>query len=506
MIQKAIDKYLDVIVQKIEFDLDGKIIASNDALFPVKKAKTIYELHPFFEVFDTVIQTKEIEEVFKIILLEIEKITIIADIIVYSGSKKQNPFLLIFDRSEYYKEIQQVTQDKNELFISNFHENEKNVKLNEEKSFKNKFLASISHDLKTPISGVLGLLELFKKENLTYEQKELLTTISSSMIHMNRLVGDVFDLSKIEYGEFKIENTSFDLEELIRNIERVYLEKFILKNIDFQIIKSTKVPYKLIGDYNRVVQIITNLIDNAYKYTKEGNVVFEINLDYRRAKNVRLKFSVKDTGIGFEKTSKNQFESFKKLHNQNIDGSGLGLSIVIKLIELMNGTFSFDSNLNKGSVFEITLPFEAEIESQKSKKTIKKFSKIDIKNKFNVLIVDDNEINQLVLMKLLVNHGGFYMDIATNGEHAIEMAKKENYDLIFMDLHMPKMNGFEAIEFITNNKSLNKTKIIALSAYDIKKDKELGKTLKVDDYIMKPFSSEELFLGIYKVLNIKKEQ
>ena len=506
MIQKAIDKYLDVIVQKIEFDLDGKIIASNDALFPVKKAKTIYELHPFFEVFDTVIQTKEIEEVFKIILLEIEKITIIADIIVYSGSKKQNPFLLIFDRSEYYKEIQQVTQDKNELFISNFHENEKNVKLNEEKSFKNKFLASISHDLRTPISGVLGLLELFKKENLTYEQKELLTTISSSMIHMNRLVGDVFDLSKIEYGEFKIENTSFDLEELIRNIERVYLEKFILKNIDFQIIKSTKVPYKLIGDYNRVVQIITNLIDNAYKYTKEGNVVFEINLDYRRAKNVRLKFSVKDTGIGFEKTSKNQFESFKKLHNQNIDGSGLGLSIVIKLIELMNGTFSFDSNLNKGSVFEITLPFEAEIESQKSKKTIKKFSKIDIKNKFNVLIVDDNEINQLVLMKLLVNHGGFYMDIATNGEHAIEMAKKENYDLIFMDLHMPKMNGFEAIEFITNNKSLNKTKIIALSAYDIKKDKELGKTLKVDDYIMKPFSSEELFLGIYKVLNIKKEQ
>ena len=495
MIQKAIDKYLDVIVQKIEFDLDGKIIASNDALFPVKKAKTIYELHPFFEVFDTVIQTKEIEEVFKIILLEIEKITIIADIIVYSGSKKQNPFLLIFDRSEYYKEIQQVTQDKNELFISNFHENEKNVKLNEEKSFKNKFLASISHDLKTPISGVLGLLELFKKENLTYEQKELLTTISSSMIHMNRLVGDVFDLSKIEYGEFKIENTSFDLEELIRNIERVYLEKFILKNIDFQIIKSTKVPYKLIGDYNRVVQIITNLIDNAYKYTKEGNVVFEINLDYRRAKNVRLKFSVKDTGIGFEKTSKNQFESFKKLHNQNIDGSGLGLSIVIKLIELMNGP-----------VFEITLPCEAEIESQKSKKTIKKFSKIDIKNKFNVLIVDDNEINQLVLMKLLVNHGGFYMDIATNGEHAIEMAKKENYDLIFMDLHMPKMNGFEAIEFITNNKSLNKTKIIALSAYDIKKDKELGKTLKVDDYIMKPFSSEELFLGIYKVLNIKKEQ
>ncbi|CAM3726708.1 response regulator [Flavobacterium gelidilacus] len=506
MIQKTIDTYLNVIIQKIEFDFNGKIITSDDTLFPVSKAKTIYDIHPFFEVFNTIIQTKDIEEIFKIILLQIGDINIIADIIVYSGSIKQNPFLLIFDRSEYYKEIQEVTQDKNELFISNFHENEKNIKLNQEKSFKNKFLASISHDLRTPISGVLGLLELFRKENLTYEQKELLSTISSSMSHMDRLVGDVFDLSKIEYGEFKIESSSFDLDELIKNIERVYLEKFILKNIEFQVVISNKVPSKLIGDYNRVVQIITNLVDNAYKYTNEGKVVFEISLDYRRAKNVRLKFSIKDTGIGFEKTSNNQFESFKKLHNQDIEGSGLGLSIVTKLIELMNGSFSFDSKVNEGSKFELTLPFEAEIESQKSRKSIKKFTKIDIKNKFNVLIVDDNEINQLVLMKLLVNHGGFYMDIANNGEHAIEMAKKEEYDLIFMDLHMPKMNGFEAIEYIMTNDNFNNTKIVALSAYDIKKDKELGKTLKVDDYIVKPFSAEDIFTSIYKVLKIKKEQ
>ncbi|WP_338377617.1 response regulator [uncultured Flavobacterium sp.] len=506
MIQKTIDNYLNIKVQKIEFDFQGRIIFSDDILFPTKNASSIYDIHPFFEIINEIIQVKNREEIFKIILFELEKTTFIVDIIVYSGNKEINPFLLIFDRSEYYTEIQQVTQDKNELFISNFHENEKNIKLNEEKSFKNKFLASISHDLKTPIAGVIGLLDLFKKENLTYDQKELLSTINSSMIHINRLVGDIFDLSKIEYGEFQIENNSFDLEEIIKNIERVYLEKFILKNVEFQVVKSNKVPVKLIGDYNRVIQIITNLVDNAYKYTNKGKVVFEINLDYRRAKNVRLKFSVKDTGIGFDITSKEQFESFKKLHHQNIEGSGLGLSIVIKLIELMKGTFSFDSKINEGSLFEITLPFETEIESQKSKTTIKKFTKIDIKNKFNVLIVDDNEINQLVLMKLLVNHGGFYMDIANNGEKAIEMAKKEDYDLIFMDLHMPKMNGFEAIEYITSNENLKKSKIIALSAYDIKKDKELAKTLKVDDYIVKPFVSEELFTSIYNVLNIKKEQ
>lgn len=506
MIQELIDNYLNVKVQKIEFDLSGKIIASNNELFPVKKSKTIYDIHPFFEIFDEILNNNNNTETFKIIQLKIGEINLIVDIIFNKGNKNQSPFLLIFDRTEYYKEIQEVTQEKNELFIANYQENEKNIKLNEEKRVKNKFLASISHDLRTPIAGVLGLLELFKKENLSYEQKELLTTISSSMTHMDRLVGDVFDLSKIEYGEFQIENNSFDLEEIIKNIERVYLEKFILKNVEFQVVKSNKVPVKLIGDYNRVIQIITNLVDNAYKYTNKGKVVFEINLDYRRAKNVRLKFSVKDTGIGFDITSKEQFESFKKLHHQNIEGSGLGLSIVIRLIELMKGTFSFDSKINEGSLFEITLPFETEIESQKSKTIIKKFTKIDIKNKFNVLIVDDNEINQLVLMKLLVNHGGFYMDIANNGEKAIEMAKKEDYDLIFMDLHMPKMNGFEAIEYITSNENLKKSKIIALSAYDIKKDKELAKTLKVDDYIVKPFVSEELFTSIYSVLNIKKEQ
>lgn len=125
--------------------------------------------------------------------------------------------------------------------------------------------------------------------------------------------------------------------------------------------------------------------------------------------------------------------------------------------------------------------------------------------KYNILIVDDNEINQLVLMKLLVNHGGFYMDIASNGEQAIDMAKKENYDLIFMDLHMPKMNGFEAIELIRNTTEINHTNIIALSAYDISKDKELAKTLKVNDYVVKPFVTEDLFKSIYKVLKIKKE-
>ncbi len=506
MIQKTIDKYLSIKVQKIEFDWQGKIIFSDDILFPTQKANTLYEIHPFFEIVDEIIQERNKEEVFKIILLELEKTTIIADIIVYSGSKKQNPFLLVFDRSEYYKEIQQVTQDKNDLFIANFHENEKNKKLNEEKSFKNKFLASISHDLKTPIAGVIGLLELFKKENLTYDQKELLTTISSSMSHINRLVGDIFDLSKIEYGEFTIQKNTFDLDELMKSIERVYLEKFLLKDIEFQIVKSNKVPNKLIGDYNRVIQIITNLLDNAYKFTNSGCVTFEINLDYRRAKNVRIKFQVKDTGIGFEKLNENKFESFKKLHNyEHIEGSGLGLSIVTKLVDLMKGTLTYTSKLNEGTSFVFTIPFETEVNAKISRSQKSKFTKIDIKKKYNILIVDDNEINQLVLMKLLVNHGGFYMDIASNGEQAIDMTKKESYDLIFMDLHMPKMDGFEAIELIRNTSEMNKTNIIALSAYDIRKDKELAKTLKVDDYVVKPFVKEDLFNSIYKVLKIKKE-
>jgi len=171
MIQKAIDRYLNNKVQTIQFNSDGKIIASDDILFPVNKEETIYAINPFFDFFQEIITEKKRREVFKMILLEINKKNLVVDILVYSGSIKTKPYMLIFDKSSFYKEIQQITQEKNELFISNFNENQKNLELNNEKKFKNKFLASISHDLKTPITGVLGLLELFKKENLAYEQK-----------------------------------------------------------------------------------------------------------------------------------------------------------------------------------------------------------------------------------------------------------------------------------------------------------------------------------------------
>jgi CheY-like chemotaxis protein/anti-sigma regulatory factor (Ser/Thr protein kinase) len=295
------------------------------------------------------------------------------------------------------------------------------------------------------------------------------------------------------------------MDELIKNIERVYLEKFILKGVDFKIVKSSKLPSKLIGDYNRVLQILTNIIENAYKYTNKGEVILKINLDYRRAKAIRVRFSVEDTGVGFVKEHNTKFESFKKHHKEDFSGSGLGLSIVTNLIQLMNGSFTFDSILNEGSVFIVNLPFNIELESDNLKKKTPKFSKIDIKVKYNVLITDDNEINQLVLTKLLLNHGGFYIDLANNGKHAIEMATKEKYDLIFMDLQMPIMNGFEAIEILNNDKETKNTKIIALSAFDTVQDQEIGKKLNVDDYVVKPFSKEELFSSIYKVLKINKE-
>ncbi|WP_338408934.1 hybrid sensor histidine kinase/response regulator [uncultured Flavobacterium sp.] len=506
MISKTIEAYLNKAVQTIEFDHDGTIIASNDILFPVKNAKTIFEIHPFFEFFAEIISQNPTQKTFKTIVLEINKINLIVDIIINTGSSNQKPFMLIFDKSDYYNEIEEVTQDKNTLFITDFYTNQKNKKLIQEKTFKNKFIANISHDLKTPIAGVIGLLELFRKENLSNEQKELIVTIRESMSHMNRLVSDVFDLSRIEYGQLNIENNSFDIDVLIKNVERVYLEKFILKNIHFEIKKSNNVPKFLIGDFNRILQIIQNLLDNAYKYTDSGKVVFEINLDYRRAKRVRLKFIVKDTGIGFKKGSNDKFESFEKLHDQDIQGSGLGMSIVVNLIKLMKGTFSFNSKVNEGSTFEITLPFEISINMRNSTKIQPKFVKIDLQKKFNVLIADDNEVYQLILMKLLINHGGFYMDVASNGQQAVEMAKKEHYDLILMDLHMPIMSGFDAIKFIGNDMHLKKTKIIALSVYDIDKDKELSSSLNVADYLVKPISFESLFTSINKVLKIKRGQ
>lgn len=451
MIKETVNKYFMSQIQIIEFDRDYVIISSNNSFFKVETESKITAIHPFFTILESIDLDSPYEEFFQTITLDFDAFVYVVDVVINTGDKENLPFVIIYNNSILYEELQQVTQRKNELFLTNFYESEKNIQLNKEKYFKNHFLANISHELKTPISGIIGLIDLFKKEKLSFEQQEFVNTILQSMYHLNRIVSDLLDLSKIESGEFKIIELPFNLSDVFVNIEKVFLQKVFLKNIEFKIIKHPNSANLLLGDNSRIIQIITNLLENAYKFTEKGSVELEIFTEPVSQNKVNLNIRVTDTGIGFDtKNNKLLFKSYAKLHNKNIEGSGLGLSIISQIIELLQGDFKYDSTPGEGSTFYVKLPLN--IQSGvvfDNNSTSRTYNKEDFGDrKFHVLIVEDNEINQIVLMKMLLNHGGFYIDLANDGLQAIDKTRINSYDLIFMDIQMPKMNGVETIKIL----------------------------------------------------------
>ncbi len=510
MIQKVRDKYLKDKIQTIILEKKGLVLASDNLLFTAHLNKPIQDLHPFFEtLFPELLNKNDYEEIFYCIHLDFSDVKGSYDIYFNSGSKTENPYLIFYDFTARYSFIQTVAQEKNESVLSFRQEEIKNHQLKIEKEFKNKFLANISHDLRTPIAAILGFLEVLEHSQLNYNQKDILKTISLTGNHLNGLVEDLLDISKIESGEFTLKNKTFDFIDLMHQIEKIYLMKAASRNIDLILEIDSKIPRYLIGDRVKILQLFVNTLDNAIKFTESGEVKLVVNQNFRRADNLGLSIQVADTGIGFSSKDKNlAFESFTKLHNKEIPGLGLGLSIVQEIVTLMNGQIKLKSIPKKGTTIEINLPMKIDLEiSAKNKKAEpKEFLVSDFKKKQNILVVDNNETNQLLLMKLLANHGSFYVDISDNGKHAIDMIENNDYDLVLMDMDMPIMNGIDASIKIKQHhtKSIAKLPIIALSANPTAAEKKICKEIGIKEYLPRPFTREDLFLAIYKVLKVKK--
>ena len=509
MIQEIREKYLLNKTQIIELDKNGFVKLSDNFLFPVAIKTSVTEIHPFFETIIALLKKENVETMFNCIHLDIDQTVGSYDIMLHSGNKKQNPFLIIYDFTQHYNSFQSIAQERNESIL-NFHLEEiKNGQLLLEKQFKNKFLANISHDLRTPISAILGFLELLENSSLNFNQKDILKTVLLKGFHLKGLVDDLLDISKIEKGIFEIKCKTFNFEDFSNQIEKIYLVKAAEKNLDLIIEIDDRIPKYVIGDRVRIFQMIGNMLDNAVKFTERGEIKLVIKENFRRADNLGLHILVSDTGIGFSSRNRNlAFETFTKLHNQEIEGLGLGLSIVQKVVNMMKGTIKIKSVLKKGTTIEVNIPvkIDLEISAKKKKIEVREFIFQDFNKKFNVLIVDNNEINQLLLMKILVNHGGFYVDIAENGKHAQELIANNQYDLVLMDIDMPVMNGIEASMMIKNseNKLISRIPIIALSANPTDEERKICKQVGIKEYVARPHTRDELFLCIYKSLKIKK--
>lgn len=505
MLEQIRNKYLYNKTQIVELNKKGIVIASDDLVYSIDLQTSIADFHPFFETILSLINQENEDFTFSCIHLDVnsEKKTI--DIIFNSGSKENNPILVFFDFTEHYNNFQNIAQEKNESILS-FHLAElKNQQLESEKSFKNKFLANVSHDLRTPISASLWFVGMLEKSDLTASQKEIIQLLKDTNNHIKELVDDVLDLSKIEMGEIRIHNNTFDFIEMIHHIEKIILPKAKARNLDFLVLKDLKLPKFVIGDKTRIVQIIINLLDNAVKFTKKGSVKLSVSLKELNNNVALIQIKVIDTGTGIKANDKDEvFQSFKKLHDsKKIEGSGLGLSIVSNLIELMGGTIDYETEINCGTTFYIELPL---LIDDFTVSNLKPFEYIKINTAIEVLIVEDDEINQLLLMKLLLNHGGFNINVANNGLQALEMIERNPYDLIFMDKEMPQMNGIKTTSIIRTNPNeiINSIPIIGVSGHSVKKEKDILDALGFNGYVVKPFKKEEIYEAIYAVLNLKK--
>ncbi|WP_378185846.1 hybrid sensor histidine kinase/response regulator [Aquimarina sp. W85] len=492
--------------QHISIQYDGIITFTEGALFKLKKGMSLYDMHPFFEIIPSLVETREdsqadVDHNFACIHLNDADVERICDITLTISAHGIE--LLIFDYTYKYSELHAVAQQKNESILLARALELRNKFLLEKEEFKNSFIANINHEIRTPLTSILGFVEILEKTKLDYEQEELARIIKRESLHLNALIDDMIDISVIESGRLKLAEERFSLKKLLQGFEKTYKKVAANKGITFHMSYEDTISDHVIGDPTRVYQIINNLLNNAFKFTEEGTVKLTVSKNYQRGNKTSISFKIEDTGSGiFPENLDHIFDRFSRFsQDKKIAGTGLGLAIVKNLIDVLQGDIKVSSEVNKGSIFSLKLPFTIEI-TNKSPARKKKTYTLPVRDKkFRILVIEDEESTQYLVMKLLIKEGDFFIDVAMNEEMAINFIEKRVYDLILMDLQLPHTNGYNITKTIRNDYGdtiISEIPIIGFTANA--KDGERERCLKagMDDFITKPFKQQDLLDKITK--------
>jgi PAS domain S-box-containing protein len=381
------------------------------------------------------------------------------------------------------------------------------AKMEAEESSKAKenFLANMSHEIRTPLNAIIGLMREIAREPLTRKQNQYLTNAGTAAEHLLSIINNVLDISKIEAGELQLENRHFSLSEIIEGTKQIMSAISDEKLIQIEIKNSPELLPAYNGDPARIRQILINIVGNAIKFTEKGKIFIECLTTPTSENQHRVLISVKDTGIGMDQSfQKNLFKKFSQEENSTTrrqGGTGLGMAITYELVHLMNGSIEVISEKGQGTTFNIWLPL-APGEAEKIEPGINNES-FEILRDLKVLLVEDNELNRLVATSLMQNYGMVVVE-TENGQEAINLLKSESFDLIFMDLQMPVMDGLTATRHIRNELKLT-TPIIALTANAFKKELEKCIAAGMNDYIIKPFEEDVYLHTVLKTLGRNSE-
>ncbi|MCX6321352.1 MAG: ATP-binding protein [Bacteroidia bacterium] len=367
---------------------------------------------------------------------------------------------------------------------------------------KQLFMSTMSHEIRTPLNEVIGITNLLIQGNPREDQKDYIKTLKSSGKHLLTLVNDVLDYNKMESGKTVFEQTQFNLSYFLEEIMRSYSFRSKAKHLSFDIIKASNLPDEVIGDPTRLNQILSNLLSNALKFTNQGSITVLIKELERTGNQSKIEFTVTDTGIGIPKNRHSLiFDRFAQASpdtTRRFGGTGLGLAICKKLIELQGGTITVESEPKKGSTFRFVISLGVPEKGSQTQTAESPEDYTGLEGK-RILVAEDNKINFFVANKFLIGWG-ITVTHAENGQLALDILEREDFDLILMDLHMPIMDGIEATRIIRNseNPKIRNIPIVALTAAIMSESYEETEDLNINDYVLKPFNPHDLFERIRK--------